>query len=274
MIIREVDRGRGEVVRGKGRGFTLVELLVVIGIIAVLIALLLPVLNKAREQARSVACASSQRQIYLAMATYAAANRGILPVAGFLGDVHDYVGVRMDGPTNLDFVKGSLWSYVDPGLSARQRLFVCPSDTPPRIPGNGYFNGFSPGERNYSYSLNPRLHGGGRSNGLWSGVKTSQIIHPERKMLVYELEYPPEVAGEVTGLQAQDGAPGPYIVGLLATRHQRLCNTAMADGHVELIDPRLFDSTPADQGTIGIYTPAYLQYILLTSDSYPAQNTY
>jgi len=218
-------------------GFTLIEWLVVIGIIAVLIALLLPVLNKAREQARSAACASNQRQIYLAMSIYAAANRGILPVPGFLDDVHDYVGVRMSGLTTLDFVHGTLWEYVDPGLSARQRVFLCPSDATPRLAGNGYF-------------------------------------HPDQKMLVYELQYPAEVAGEVTGLQARDGAPGPRIASLLATRHQHLSNAAMADGHVEMIDAHMFDSTPNDKGTIGIYTPAYQKYILLRSDSYPGPNDY
>lgn len=63
------------------KGFTLVELLVVIGIIAVLISLLLPSLNRARSQARNVKCLSSLRQLGLGFQQYAQAFKGVWPVA-------------------------------------------------------------------------------------------------------------------------------------------------------------------------------------------------
>jgi len=61
------------------RGFTLVELLVVIGIIALLISILLPALNRAREQANLIECESNLKQVGQLCAIYETENQGYLP---------------------------------------------------------------------------------------------------------------------------------------------------------------------------------------------------
>jgi len=67
----------------RGSGFTLIEVLVVVAIIALLVSILLPSLTKAREQAKRTLCASNQHQIGLAMVAYSVDHKNTLPYRGW-----------------------------------------------------------------------------------------------------------------------------------------------------------------------------------------------
>jgi prepilin-type N-terminal cleavage/methylation domain-containing protein len=103
--------------RKKRKGFTFVELLVVIGIIALLISILLPSLSRAREQANRVRCLSNLRSLGQAMYLYANTYRDRLPNGNFPGAAEPDKGVQVLVPLCEDY--------------ASVGVFRCPSDNDP-----------------------------------------------------------------------------------------------------------------------------------------------
>lgn len=116
------------------RAFTLIELLVVISIIALLIAILLPALSAAREAARQSICLSNQRQMGVAVHSFATEYDGELPPDGHaIHGVSSGAGAVWLYGNSGEFFQEP-WGYymgagilVDKGYLADGRIFYCPS---------------------------------------------------------------------------------------------------------------------------------------------------
>jgi len=126
--MKQRDEGRGAA-RAGGRAFTLVELLVVIGIITVLISILLPTLSKARESAGRTACLSNLRQVHEAFVLYALENRDQVPL-GYRAGSKQFNSMIYSGGTTQRFV--ILGAFYVADRMREPRVFYCPSEGDPR----------------------------------------------------------------------------------------------------------------------------------------------
>jgi prepilin-type N-terminal cleavage/methylation domain-containing protein len=170
--------------RRRASAFTLVELLVVIGIIAVLIGILMPVLSKVRAQANRVACLSNIKQLGTAILTYCNDNDGYFPTCAWWDDGLAYRPypedwVHWQANRNLD--DSAIAKYVGRGELLKSML-RCPADS---FDGRKPRGGSLQEPYLYSYAMNSEA---GSNLRTYPGRRTkiTQWRAPARKLLLTE----------------------------------------------------------------------------------------
>jgi prepilin-type N-terminal cleavage/methylation domain-containing protein/prepilin-type processing-associated H-X9-DG protein len=244
--------------------FTLIELLVVVAIIAILAAMLLPALTKAKQKTQGVQCMNNHRQLMLAWRMYAEDNREVLVYAtatpGSIYEPYSWVtgvldftaGNESNWNPDKDIKKSPLWPYCGKSLG----IWKCPADHSTVVPSSGPFAGqIVPRVRSMSMSIwvggwmDPK---NGQYDANCSGPqwrvykKLTDILNPgpaKTWVLLDEREDKINYGNfftDMTGWPDPAGAvrfhfdyPGFY--------HNGACGFSFADGHAEIKrwrDPR------------------------------------
>jgi prepilin-type N-terminal cleavage/methylation domain-containing protein/prepilin-type processing-associated H-X9-DG protein len=192
----------------KHSGFTLIELLVSIAIIAILGAILLPVISRARAQANAVKCASNLRQIGSALQSYANDHNMRLPTLYGKGDPKNTESVFQQLAPYAGIPDGLIGPYP---LARAVDIFICPE-----------FPEDSQEARYISYSMNAYVEPTYQGNVDWN-YNTLKTNSPANTFLFVECDI------NVDGFS-------PNAQGDVARRHPgNSSNVLFADGHVEAI---------------------------------------
>ena len=165
--------------------FTLVELLVVIGIIALLIAILMPALSRAKEQASSLMCLSNLRQIGPAFMMYVNNNKSRFPVAAANRHPSDWIFWE-DEPVGSDPDRKLDNSMIAPylGIPVNREVLRCPSDdVESRRAGTRYRFSYS---TNYLITRLPYMAAGYEDTNSSVPLRITEIVNSSMKILIID----------------------------------------------------------------------------------------
>ena len=247
--------------KSQKRGFTLIELLVVIAIIAILAAILFPVFQKVRENARKASCQSNLKQLGLAIIQYQQDADEIFPASN---------GTLVGNPNTS---AGGNWGQQVYPYAKSTGVFICPDSTD----GTSFKNGCPP-VSNCMYSGNPNMQPIPVSYGYSNFIGTNPAIgggspphalasvqEPAAKILVSE-----RIGKDGNGYSNQDGMGWSDWDGTgafsfhqeLRVSHNGLVNCLFCDGHVKSVRPALMGGDGTQPNMWGCFnnqtnTPTY-----------------
>jgi len=237
----------------RGAGFTLIELLVVIAIIAILAAMLLPALTKAKQRAQAIQCLSNNRQLMLAWQVYGDDNSDTVPSTVYTGDtdgrppwmtgVETYIGnnpmdIDPSNPSNwnvaTDLESSTLWQYAK-----SFGIYRCPADLRAcNVNTGSKFQNFQVVR---SMSMNQTF----ASSSAWINLdggnfryykKKTAILSPVHTFVFIE-EAPASINDDAFAVACGTTVNGntPEFVDFPATYHGgRSTTLAFSDGHAEI----------------------------------------
>jgi prepilin-type N-terminal cleavage/methylation domain-containing protein/prepilin-type processing-associated H-X9-DG protein len=258
------------IVGSRKKGFTLIELLVVISIIALLLSVLVPALQLAKEKAKSVLCKSNLKSQHTAMKMYTEDNNSEYPLAPqYIVDTYNDAGNPLPGtqPRNCQWhnkeldparnpdYEGAIWPYIETMKSS-----LCPT-----FKSFGKLSGHTADtieyDPQYSYSQNNYLGYPEDDAGNRIGVKKETQVYNPAGILVFVEETiwkidetePPNTPTALaatwilndTNFRARHRSDNLFPGDTIATYHatstaapnKGMGNTVFVDGHVELSDP-------------------------------------
>lgn len=232
------------------KAFTLIELLVVIAIIALLLAILVPILSIAKEHTRRVICSTHLKSIGLALVLYAEDNGGMLPLND--DERHPFTAYREDtsSPTGSNPMKLGLLHAT--GLIDVPQIFYCPSN---RLDQFKYKSYTRPGE----WGTLPQDFNDTYTGNQW--VRTGYTYFPQSTKKTYiGGTWLPDVAEMLSQLDNNKSVTTDIIWKFVELSHvigdrPRGLNALFGDGHVtfsnnpEAFDPDLWvgDTTSDNQ---------------------------